>query len=124
MYSLRRRCWAGPRALLHALHHYALWAKVILFNLAVSTPTAKPLNLIPCQIFWLYGSLLNSNIHFNDNTVFPFWCTMGSFVSFFLALQKTLPQTSYSDVLKGEGVWKLVTGCLQPNLPYFRLGFN
>ena len=47
----------GPRALLHALHHYAS-QKIILadFNLAVSTPTAKPPNLNPCQIFQLYGS--------------------------------------------------------------------
>ena len=42
---------AGPRALLHELHHYALRAKIILadFNLAVSTFTTKPLNLIPRQ---------------------------------------------------------------------------
>ena len=48
---------AEARALLHALHHYALRAKVILadFDLAVLTPTAKPPNLIPCQIFRLYG---------------------------------------------------------------------
>ena len=49
-------CWVGPRALLHALHHYVLRAKIMLvdFNLAVSTPTAKPPNLILCQIFQLY----------------------------------------------------------------------
>ena len=54
---------AGPRALLHALHHYALRVKIILadFNLAVSTPTAKPPNLIPRQIFRLYGTLVGSN---------------------------------------------------------------
>ena len=48
-----------PRALLHALRHYALWAEIILadFNLVVSTPTAKPPNLIPRQIFRLYGIL-------------------------------------------------------------------
>ena len=42
----------GPRALLHALHHYVLWAKIILadFNLAVSTPTAKPPNLVPVKL--------------------------------------------------------------------------
>ena len=48
----------GPRALLHALCHYALWAKIILaeFNLAVSVEIAKPPNLIPRQIFRLYGT--------------------------------------------------------------------
>ena len=60
MYSLRRVAagGGGARALLHALRHYALWVKIILadFNLAVSTLTAKPPNLIPRQIFWLYGS--------------------------------------------------------------------
>ena len=37
-----------------------LWAKMILadFNLVVSTQTAKPPNLIPHQIFRLYGKLL------------------------------------------------------------------
>ena len=47
----------GPRVLLHALRHYALWAKIILvdFNLAVSTPTTKPPYLIPRQIFRRYG---------------------------------------------------------------------
>ena len=47
-------CQAGPRALLHALHHnYALRAKIMLtdFNVAVSTPTAKPSNLIPPSNF-------------------------------------------------------------------------
>ena len=50
-------CRGRPRVLLHALRHYALRAKIILadFNLAVSTLTAKPPNLIPHQIFWLYG---------------------------------------------------------------------
>ena len=44
-------CQAGPRALLHALHHYAGRVKIILahFNLVVTTPTAKPPNLIPHQ---------------------------------------------------------------------------
>ena len=41
MYSLHREALArvGPRVLLHSLHHYALWAKIMLaeFNLAVST---------------------------------------------------------------------------------------
>ena len=45
--------WLGPRVLLHALHHYALWVEII-FNLAVSIPTTKLPNLIPHQIFWLY----------------------------------------------------------------------
>ena len=37
--------------------HVAGTDKIILadFNLAVSTPTAKPPNLNPRQIFWLYG---------------------------------------------------------------------
>ena len=48
--------------LLHALHHYALQAEIILadFNLAVSTQTDKPPNLIPHQIFWLYSMYLPS----------------------------------------------------------------
>ena len=50
-------CRVEPRALLHALCHYTLRAKIILadFNLAVSTQTAKLPNLIPRQIFRLYG---------------------------------------------------------------------
>ena len=38
----------------YIITHYRR-AKIILvdFNLAVSTPTAKLPNLIPCQIFWL-----------------------------------------------------------------------
>ena len=48
--------WAGPRVLLHALCHYTLWVKILAdFNLVVSTLTAKPPNLIPSQIFQLYG---------------------------------------------------------------------
>ena len=51
------RCRARPRVLLHALHHYVLRAKIILvdFNLSVSTLAANPQNLIPRQIFRLYG---------------------------------------------------------------------
>ena len=41
------RHWVGQKALLHALCH-AVRAKII-FNLAVSTPTAKLPNLISCQ---------------------------------------------------------------------------
>ena len=42
--------WAGPRVLLHALCHYTLWVKILAdFNLAVSTPTAKPPNLFPVK---------------------------------------------------------------------------
>ena len=53
---------AGPRVLLHALHHYALQAKILVdFNLAVSTPTAKPPNLFPHQLFRLYGSQVHSS---------------------------------------------------------------
>ena len=49
-------CVEGPKALLHALRH-VLGAKILLvdFNLAVSTPTAKLPNLIPCQIYRLYS---------------------------------------------------------------------
>ena len=49
---------AGPRVLLHALHHYTLRAKIIAadFNLAVSTPTTKLPNLILHQIFQLYNN--------------------------------------------------------------------
>ena len=61
MYS---SCKGVPRALLHGLRHYVLRAKTVLadfnlvdFNLAVSSPTAKLPNLIPHQIFWLYGSV-------------------------------------------------------------------
>ena len=43
----------GPRALLHALHHYALWAWAD-FNLAVSTQTAKLPNLILQPLHALY----------------------------------------------------------------------
>ena len=57
---------AGPRVLLHALHHYALQAKIILadFNLAVSTPTAKPPNLIPHQLLWLYVYVVKFTLHY------------------------------------------------------------
>ena len=50
-------CQAGPRVLLHASYHYALRAKIIFvdFILVVSTLTAKPPNLIHCQIFRLYS---------------------------------------------------------------------
>ena len=51
----------GPRVPLHAFCHYVLWAKMILvnFNLAVSIPTPLKLpNLIPRQIFRLYGMWL------------------------------------------------------------------
>ena len=49
---------AGPIALQHVLRLTRCAAKIILanFNLAVSTPTAKPPNLNPRQIFRLYGS--------------------------------------------------------------------
>ena len=54
MFSSRRGAPGGPkslRALLHALHHYALRAKIILtdFNLAVLTQTAKTPNLFPVK---------------------------------------------------------------------------
>ena len=49
--------WAGPRVILHALLHDVLRSKIVVadFNLAVSTPTTKPPNLFPRQIFRLYG---------------------------------------------------------------------
>ena len=48
--------------LLHALCHYALWAKILVdFNLPVSTLTAKLPNLMPCQIFCLYSTVLTVN---------------------------------------------------------------
>ena len=59
--SLLATCTAGVerpgQELLHALHHYALRAEIILadFNLAVSPPTAKLPNIVSCQIFRLYG---------------------------------------------------------------------
>ena len=54
MYSSRE---GASRVLLHALCHYMLQIKMILedFNLAVSSPTAKPPNLTSRQIFQLYG---------------------------------------------------------------------
>ena len=57
MYSRVKGRWVEPRALLHALRHYALRTKITLadFNLAVSTPTTKLPNLIPRQLFRLYG---------------------------------------------------------------------
>ena len=50
---------AGPIALQHVLRLTRCEAKIILanFNLAVSTLTAKPPNLNPCQIFRLHGML-------------------------------------------------------------------
>ena len=59
-------CQVEPRMLLHALHHYTLWANIILadFNLAVSTQAAKLPNLILRQIFQLYGRTLDTNIQF------------------------------------------------------------
>ena len=60
MYSLRGGApgTVEPRVLLRALRHYTLRAKAMLvdFNLAVLTHTAKPSNLIPHQIFQLYGT--------------------------------------------------------------------
>ena len=58
-------CKAGPRALLHALCHYTLQAKMILvdFNLAVSTrlPTAKFNSLSNFLAIW-YFCLTNGEI--------------------------------------------------------------
>ena len=51
-------CTAGVerqrQELLHALRHYALWAKIILadFNLAVSPPTAKHSSLSNFPAIW------------------------------------------------------------------------
>ena len=49
----------GLRVLLHALRHYAMWAKIVLadINLAISIPTTKSPNLNPRQIFQLYSIL-------------------------------------------------------------------
>ena len=64
-------CWAEPRALLHALHHYALQAKITLtnFNLPLSTQTTKLSNLIPCHIFQLYSMI-------STWTVYVLICTL------------------------------------------------
>ena len=72
---------AGPRVLLHALHLYTLCENNLVdFNLAVSTLTAEPPNLIPRQIFQLtvrcidyalcvcIGSWLSSQV---------MWCWLG-----------------------------------------------
>ena len=68
MYSLRGGALGTvePRALLYALRISTLRAKVILvdFNLAVLTHTAKPPNLIPHQIFQLYGTCTLLLCHF------------------------------------------------------------
>ena len=57
MYSLRKGVPGGAKCALQHLIRVAGAAKIILadFNLAVSTPIAKPPNLNPCQIFRLYG---------------------------------------------------------------------
>ena len=71
-------CRAGPRALLLVLRHYMLWMKIILvdFNLAVSTPTAKPPNLIPHQIFRLYG--ISKAIYINQMKPVDLWSPLMS----------------------------------------------
>ena len=55
LHSLHNACveehWMGPRLLLHTLRHYTLRH----YTLADSTPTVKLPNLIPRQIFRLYG---------------------------------------------------------------------
>ena len=116
MYSRVERRRVGPRALLHALHHYPL-QKIILadFNLAVSTLTAKTAKFKSLLIFQLYGScsvaeLLNSITSliifylsytlrlclllacFKDNTVQQTFCASTS-------LQNWLPVTN---VLAGK----------------------
>ena len=80
--------------LLHALHHYTLWAKIILgdFNLAVSTQVAKLPNLIPCQIFQLYCRTVATNIQF---FIFKFQiiCLLWSFTPKVQCLLKVLMVT-------------------------------
>ena len=56
MCRAHQRAARRSQVLLHALRHYALRVEII-FNLAVSTQTTKPPNLIPCQFFRLYGTL-------------------------------------------------------------------
>ena len=74
MFCTARVEWrrVGPRVLLHALRHYVLQAKIILAdsNLAISTQTAKPPNLIPRQIFWLY-SMFNQTVLLLSATFTP-----------------------------------------------------
>ena len=71
MYS---SCKGVPRALLHGLCHYVLRVKITLanFNLAVSSLTAKAPNLIPRQIFRLYGSIYVSVKLVKEQTVHPY----------------------------------------------------
>ena len=62
MYSLRKGALGGAKCVLQHLIRVAGAAKIILadFNLAVSTPIAKPPNLNPCQIFRLYSITFSS----------------------------------------------------------------
>ena len=63
---------AGPRALLHALHHYVLWEKIRLadFNLAVSTPTAKPPIFFPA-VWYIERRLSVTNLNSENNFAHP-----------------------------------------------------
>ena len=68
MYSSHRGVPGGAKSATPCITSLRLlWAKIILadFNLAVSTQTAKPPNLIPRQIFQLYG-----NAYFNQSKLF------------------------------------------------------
>ena len=57
MYSLRRGALDRAKSTTACIMSLRVACKIILvdFNLAVSTLTAKLPNLIPCQIFRLYG---------------------------------------------------------------------
>ena len=64
MYSLRKGAPGGAKSTTACITSLRVAgvgvAEIILadFNSAVSTPTAKPPNLNPYQIFWLYGIYL------------------------------------------------------------------
>ena len=59
--------------------HYVIMCHIQItvadFNLAVSTSTAKPPNLIPCQIFRLYSMYLlyTAVVHNNSNKAQSSW---------------------------------------------------
>ena len=66
MYSSRRGTPGGAKSATACITSLrTLQAEIILvdFNLAVSTQTAKPPNLIPRQIFRLYGTYIHTHSH-------------------------------------------------------------
>ena len=62
MYSSCRRVLSGAKNATACIMSLRVLQATIMvdFNLAVSTQTAKPSNLIPRQIFRLYGSVISA----------------------------------------------------------------